>query len=84
MCRQKYHLLRNKFIYRHATHQEKWDLYLEVHCATADNAAETSSRVSTNDRKKVKDKVRESRKKKKKAAKKTPQWKSSTLCIIYT
>ncbi|KAK7061366.1 guanine nucleotide-binding protein-like 3 [Favolaschia claudopus] len=36
----------------------------------------TSNRGSTNDRKKIQNKVRESRKKKAKAAKKNPQWKS--------
>ncbi|GLB33406.1 putative GNL3L/Grn1 putative GTPase [Lyophyllum shimeji] len=36
----------------------------------------TSNRTSTNDRKKLQQKVRESRKKAKKAAKKNPQWKS--------
>jgi nuclear GTP-binding protein len=38
---------------------------------------ETSNRGTTNDRKKILNKVRESRKKKVKAAKKNPQWKSS-------
>ncbi|KAG6864206.1 hypothetical protein C0991_011570 [Blastosporella zonata] len=38
----------------------------------------TSNRGTTNDRKKLKVKVRESRKKSKKAAKKNPQWKSKT------
>ncbi|KAG6833597.1 hypothetical protein H0H87_004224 [Tephrocybe sp. NHM501043] len=38
----------------------------------------TSNRGSTNDRKKIQQKVRESRKKAKKAAKKNPQWKSKT------
>lgn len=38
----------------------------------------TSNRVSTNERRKVTNKVRESRKKKKKAAKKNPQWISKT------
>ena len=40
---------------------------------------ETSNRAKTNDRAKLKHKVKESRKKKAKAAKKNPQWKSSTL-----
>ncbi|KAJ6567276.1 hypothetical protein DFH09DRAFT_1314392 [Mycena vulgaris] len=39
---------------------------------------ETSNRGSTNERKKILHKVRESRKKKAKAAKKNPQWKSKT------
>ena len=38
---------------------------------------ETSNRASTNDRAKVRHKVRETKKKKVKAAKKNPQWKSS-------
>lgn len=38
---------------------------------------ETSNRASTNDRAKVRHKVRETKKKKAKAAKKNPQWKSS-------
>ncbi|KAG6918214.1 hypothetical protein DXG01_015807 [Tephrocybe rancida] len=38
----------------------------------------TSNRGTTNDRKKLQVKVRESRKKKQKAAKKNPQWKSKT------
>ena len=37
---------------------------------------ETSNRASTNDRAKVRHKVKETRKKKARAAKKNPQWKS--------
>ena len=43
---------------------------------------ETSNRAKTNDRAKLKHKVKESRKKKAKAAKKNPQWKSSTLFAL--
>ncbi|KAF8075980.1 GTP-binding protein [Lyophyllum atratum] len=39
----------------------------------------TSNRGTTNDRKKIQQKVRESRKKAKKAAKKNPQWKSTEV-----
>lgn len=42
---------------------------------------ETSKRGSTNDRKKISQKVRESRKKKTKAAKKSVEWKSSKIAV---